>query len=101
MSSIIRIEMVMPSLELAHKKFPEAEATFKGGISGLALKAAGLKPSIFLEGLTVVVEIDCKTEAGARQLLPMFEKQALAATAKEEREKGSCIDMRVFLKEDK
>ena len=101
MNNVIRIEMVMPSKALAFQKFPEAEKTFKGGVGGLALKAAGLKPSISLEGNTVVVEVDCRTEANARQLLPMFEKQALAASKKEKEEKGSCIEMKVFLKEEK
>ncbi len=99
MSKTIRIEMVMPSEDLAKAKFPEAKKTFVGGIGGLALKAAGLRPSIFLEGCVVVVEVLCKNEAGARQLLPMFEDQALAASAKEFKEKGSCIEMKVFLKE--
>jgi len=101
MSSTIRIEMVMPSKALAFQKFPEAEKTFTKGVGGLALKAAGLSPSISLEGLTVVVEIDCKSEANAKMLLPMFVKQAADASAKEEKEKGSCIGMKVFLKEGK
>ena len=100
MSKTIRIEMVMPSKALAFAKFPEAEAKFVKGVGGLAFKAAGLRPSICLEGCNVVVEIDCKTEAAAKQILPMFQAQAASANKKEVEEKGSCIEMRVFLKEE-
>ena len=101
MNNVIRIEMVMPSEGLAKAKFPEAKKTFVGGVGGLALKVAGLKPKIFLEGCLVVVEIGCRSEGNARQLLPMFEQQCVAAIAKEKSEKGFCISMNVSLKEDK
>ncbi len=100
MSKTIRIEMVMPSAPLAFAKFPEAESKFVKGVGGLALRAAGLKPSICLEGKVVVVEIVCRSEASAQQILPGFQARAIVANNKELEEKGSCIEMRVFLKED-
>lgn len=98
MAKIIRIEMKMPSELLAAKKFPEAEKQFKRGVSGLALKAAGLSPKISLEADIVSVEIDCPSERLAVMLLPSFQRQMKEAVSKEREKQGSCIYAKVFLK---
>ena len=98
MAKMVRIEMKMPSELSAAKKFPEAEKQFRTGVSGLALKAAGLSPKILLEGDVVAIEIDCRSERLAEMLLPSFQKQMKDAVAKEREKQGSCIYVKVFLK---
>ena len=96
---VIRIEMVMPSVALAEAKFPEAQKTFCGGVAKLSYRAAGIVPSIFLEGAVVVVELGFNKSGAAERLLPVFEKQCKDAFEKEMAEKGDCIETRVFIKE--
>ena len=100
MGRVIRIEMVMPSVEGARAHFPEAKKQFSSGTSGLALKAARISPRILLEKNVVVVELGFSSEQYAKLLLPMFEKQMLTAVEKEKDKMGSCISTRVFLKEE-
>ena len=99
MGKTIRMELEMPTEKLAKEKFPEARSQFSGGTRGLAFKLAGIKPSIFLDGAMVVVELSFRSEGQAAQMLPMFEAQSKAAYEKERLEKGECIPFRVFLKE--
>ena len=100
MSSVLRIELVMPSKELAKAKFPEAQKKFVGGTAKLAYRAAGISPKIFLEGPVVVVELVFKQSFAAEQLLPAFKQQMETAVAKEQSEKGDCIETRIFIKKE-
>lgn len=96
---VIRIEMESPTKKIAKQKFPEAKKQFTGGLSGMSLRATGLSPKIMLEDCVVAVEIVFPTEKFAAMLLPKFKEQMYSQMAKEVKEKGDCIDCRVFLKE--
>lgn len=96
----VRIEMEMPSVELAKKGFPSAHKMFCGGTARLGMRAAGMSATCFLEGEVVVVEIVFPSSEDALALLPRYQKKMEESVAKEKDKVGSCIGAKVFLKEE-
>lgn len=95
MNDTIRIETVLETEAEAREKFPESEKEFKKGMGNIMTKAAGVSAKIFLEGKSIIVDVKFPNEKFAKMMLPLFKRQATEMNAKEQKEKGKALNVKV------